>query len=846
VSTTYGPLIALVTLIGLAALGVAKAEATIEPILISGPKENSVNLAFISEGYTSQELDQFPIHVEQMLQYLLSVEPFSEYAYYFNAFAISVASNESGSDDPSRGIVRDTYFNSSFDSWGLSRGLTVPPNDLNPVHADGFGKAESLLQDLLPEYDVIIFIVNDTGFGGWGDFRGVVTALHSYGPEILVHELGHAFAGLGDEYSNPLPNDPYPVLEEPNTTQETEREDLKWRAWISNDTPIPTPENNRYDEVIGLFEGARYEPTGWYRPKRHCKMRGAYEPFCEVCGEQIIRSIYENVDPISSYFPELLSPILDGSQWLLMSVTTTQPTAHDLTVQWSVNGQPQQGAVSTVFNTSALDLGNGTHTIGVEVVDETPRVRSDPDRLLVSHLDWEVHIAGVGSDTTAELYFPFYQEDSELFTGFGASNLSDQRLSVEFTALTEEGTFLSSTTNPRALVIEAAGQTARVGSGLFGLDVFQQQSGWIVLETHDTNIGTLFLTGGQKTLDGAGASLRPATMIFFPEAYEGQNAFHSVPAVSYLSLANPYEITSTVICSLYSRTGDQRATVEVVLPPQGMIHESLEELFGEEGVIAGGYVVAKAISGKGIVGFELIDLPNHNTIVGLTPLEAEQSQHFTALFMSGELADGDSLFTDLKLVNAGEEMRRVNLLVVSENGTSLGSEAMIELRPGEAFGHDVGELLGLGDSSAPFVRGILQVKTDGPGLIGDVVFGDPLGFEFMTALPLQAYSFTKAVFSQVANTEDVFTGVVFYNPGYQAAQLTLKAYAPDGTMTGSKVVSLKSRHSLFRLVGELLPSTSGQVGGSIHLESTKPITAYQSFVSANLNFLAAVTPTVFQ
>ncbi len=125
-----------------------------------------------------------------------------------------MASAESGSDHPTRGIFRDTYFNSSFGSWGLPHGLTIPPNDFDPDAANGFGKARDLLDLVLPEYDLIVIVVNDGEYGGWGDRRGAVTSVHARANDILTHEMGHAFADLGDEYTHPFPNDPEPVREE--------------------------------------------------------------------------------------------------------------------------------------------------------------------------------------------------------------------------------------------------------------------------------------------------------------------------------------------------------------------------------------------------------------------------------------------------------------------------------------------------------------------------------------------------------------------------------------------------------------------------------------------------------
>ncbi|HEY3130972.1 MAG TPA: M64 family metallopeptidase, partial [Acidobacteriota bacterium] len=373
----------------------ALSQASIQQILNNGPAGKRVNIAFLSEGYTASQLPQFLTDARNGLDYLMTVEPYNEYKNYFNAFAISVASNESGSDHPSRGIFRDTYFNSSYESYGLARGLTIPPNDWDPNPADGFGKAHALLENLLPEWDVIVLIVNDPEFGGWGDKRGAISSVQDLFPEIIAHELGHAFGGLNDEYSDPFPGDPDPVVEEPNTTQENRREFIKWRAWISDRTPIPTPQTSEYGNVVGLFEGARFQSTGWYRPKLTCKMRAFFQPFCEVCREALVKSIYTRVRPVESFSPSGTTISVVGSQFVSFSFVPMLPSTHKLDIQWFVNGSSIGGATLPAFSVSTAALGNGTQSIKVEASDLTPMVRTDPTNLLRDSVAWNLMVSGI-------------------------------------------------------------------------------------------------------------------------------------------------------------------------------------------------------------------------------------------------------------------------------------------------------------------------------------------------------------------------------------------------------------------------------------------------------------------
>ncbi len=369
---------------------------TIEQILDNGPTDKRINMVFLSEGYTSAESAQYVTDANNLLNYIFSVSPFSEYKTYFNAFAISVASNESGSDHPSRAIYRDTYFNSTYDSYGIERLITIPPNEYDPNYANGQGKVYALLQSLMPEYDIVVMIVNDPEYGGSGGFPAI-TSINFQAPEIVVHELGHSFGSLGDEYEDPCCEG----WEAPNTTQETQREFIRWRIWILDSTPIPTPEIEAYANVVGLFEGAAYHRLGWYRPKLNCKMRSVGAPFCEVCQEQLVKSEYSLIRPIESFSPNSTNITLSGCPESLSTVPMV-PLTHNLSIQWFINGTPVDGATSSSFFISPQLLGNGTHYVKVKVVDSTALVRKDSTMLLSDSVTWSVNVTDPAVDTDSD------------------------------------------------------------------------------------------------------------------------------------------------------------------------------------------------------------------------------------------------------------------------------------------------------------------------------------------------------------------------------------------------------------------------------------------------------------
>lgn len=317
----------------------AASQPAFQQLLNHGSRDKRMNIVFLSEGYTTSDLSKFPADARKMLNYILQTPPYSEYTNYFNAYMISVASVESGSDHPSREIYRDTYFNSTFDTYGMDRLLTLP--------SDGYSKVVSLLQTFIPEYDLPIVIVNDTEYGGSGGMP-LVASINQASGEVAVHEMGHTFANLGDEYGDAYPG--YPDTEEPNTTRENRRDFIKWKSWILAATPLPTPQTSGYGAVVGLFEGAHYHATGWYRPKLNCKMRSLDQPFCEVCKETEVLALYKLVHPMESYSPTASSVSVTSP--VAFNLSPMAPSTHSLAIQWYFDGEAVVGSTTTVFTAS--------------------------------------------------------------------------------------------------------------------------------------------------------------------------------------------------------------------------------------------------------------------------------------------------------------------------------------------------------------------------------------------------------------------------------------------------------------------------------------------------------------
>ncbi len=243
-----------------------------------------IHIAIIAEGYTDSELETFIDDATQATEAIFEHEPFLSRREDFNVIAVLSVSSESGTSTPSKGIWRDTALNSHFDTFYSNRYLTTL--NIEDLHDELAGTP----------YEHIIILVNTSEYGGGGIFNSYVLSMthHNQFKPVVVHEFGHSFGGLADEYayeSEPL--EMYPIEVEPWEKNITTLVDFhgKWEDMIPQDTPVPTPESNEpaiIEQRIGLFEGAGYRLKGVYRGVQDCRMRTNESPeFCAVCRKSL-------------------------------------------------------------------------------------------------------------------------------------------------------------------------------------------------------------------------------------------------------------------------------------------------------------------------------------------------------------------------------------------------------------------------------------------------------------------------------------------------------------------------------------------------------------------------------
>lgn len=316
-------------------------------VVENGDSHQKVDLAFIGEGYTLQEWKKFKSDVERCAKILFTQEPYKTCKDRFNVYGVLKPSQESGCDEPSHGVFKNTPLNASFDALGSERYLLTEDN--------------RSLRDIAAHvpYDALLIMVNHTRYGGGGIYNLYCTFTvdsdwHEY---LMIHEFGHSFAGLADEYytSSVAYNEFYPrgvEPREPNITALLDRENLKWKDLATAGIEIPTPwEKESFDKMdtayqqlrgevnekiarlkregapekkvkeaekesallswkhtksvaeflrksklwgmVGAFEGAGYSAKDLYRPMVDCIMftKSANE-YCKVCERAVNRMIH--------------------------------------------------------------------------------------------------------------------------------------------------------------------------------------------------------------------------------------------------------------------------------------------------------------------------------------------------------------------------------------------------------------------------------------------------------------------------------------------------------------------------------------------------------------------------
>lgn len=280
-------------------------------ILKSGDSKDCIDIAIVAEGYTAEEADLFYSEAQMAMEQIIAHEPFKSLKDRLNFVAVAAPSQESGVSVPHEGDWKNTALGSHYDTFYSDRYLTT----LNIFK----------LHDALASvpYEHIIILANTDTYGGGGIYGQYMlsSTRHYQSKPVIVHEFGHSFAGLADEY---FYDDQYEQFYfsdiepwEPNITTLVDFES-KWKDMLQTDKivtkaeqdaekkaqreqmakdraagkPYAIPEYSNAKSVVGLYEGGGYLSEGVWRPVPECRMKiNEYPEFCPVCQRAIARYI---------------------------------------------------------------------------------------------------------------------------------------------------------------------------------------------------------------------------------------------------------------------------------------------------------------------------------------------------------------------------------------------------------------------------------------------------------------------------------------------------------------------------------------------------------------------------
>lgn len=257
-------------------------------LLKSGSPENCIDVVIMAEGYSRGDMQTFYRDAQKACDAIFSHSPFKENKNLFNVVAVASESTDSGVSIPRENVWKSTAVSSHFDTFYSDRYLTS--SNVNDIH------------DLLAgiPYEHIIILANTDTYGGGGIYNSftLTTAHHSKFEPVVVHEFGHSFGGLADEYAyTDAPSPLYPYDVEPWEQNITTLVDFesKWSDMLPKGFVSPTKitkDNYSSTEALGVYEGAGYSLKGIYRPVPDCRMRtNEAKAFCPVCQRALQRLI---------------------------------------------------------------------------------------------------------------------------------------------------------------------------------------------------------------------------------------------------------------------------------------------------------------------------------------------------------------------------------------------------------------------------------------------------------------------------------------------------------------------------------------------------------------------------
>lgn len=341
--------------------------------LLGAPDRPGIHLLILNDGFLPPDMGLYRDAADSVLKELMG-RP--EIAAHKDAWNVHVAEMT---------LLNDATGQYQASTLGTKLGCL---NMAARVICHGDGRVERAAMAYLPHYTVGLLLLNSTAIGGsaTGSIGG--TTLRTGFAATSVHELGHAFADLADEYVEIANTTPYMEFNAPNLTLKTNRNEIPWRHWIAADTPVPTLTSLDDHNYVGLFEGGGYVSNGIYRPTFWSFMRASStKALGPVNAEAWARAVYAKGGAWRRVAPAVTATLTRSAQptggWLFEAQPLLDRTIAE--TRWYVDGverTDQRGAGQLLLTST------GALQVRVDLVDLTGRVRVDEG--VVSTLKWIV------------------------------------------------------------------------------------------------------------------------------------------------------------------------------------------------------------------------------------------------------------------------------------------------------------------------------------------------------------------------------------------------------------------------------------------------------------------------
>ncbi len=337
------------------------------PILENGPRDKRINMVILGDGFTAGQQGDFVADATTLVNYIFNKSPFNQYKNYFNVYAIKVISAESGVKHPGTAtdVTEPVFPVSNPDNF---LGTTFDVGVHRCVYSNSTNKVTNVLASNVPDFDVAFILGNSSEYGGCGGTYAF-SSNHPNAREIIVHELGHSFGKLADEYWFSGSG------ESPNKTKNNNPVTNKWKNWIGLNS-------------VDIFPYTE-SPT-WFRPHENCEMRYLDREFCSVCKQQLIERVHTLQNPIDSFTPSNAGSInLTGP--ITFNVNAILPIPNSLVNSWSLNGN-SQAETTSALTLSPANFNMGTNTVLFSVTDNNSLLKVDNHATLhVATVSWTIN-----------------------------------------------------------------------------------------------------------------------------------------------------------------------------------------------------------------------------------------------------------------------------------------------------------------------------------------------------------------------------------------------------------------------------------------------------------------------